>query len=41
LIAHCRKSMTGVEVPEVVRFVDVLPGSTIRKTRRRGLRNVT
>ncbi|MBT2334957.1 AMP-binding protein [Variovorax paradoxus] len=38
LIAHCRASMAAYKVPKVIRFVDVLPKSTVGKILRRELR---
>jgi len=40
LIAYCRKELTGYKVPKVVRFVELLPKSTVGKILRRELRDV-
>jgi long-chain acyl-CoA synthetase len=40
LLAHCRAAMTAYKVPKIVRFVDVLPKSTVGKILRRELRDV-
>jgi long-chain acyl-CoA synthetase len=40
VIAHCRRELTGYKVPKLVRFVDVLPKSTVGKILRRELRDV-
>jgi long-chain acyl-CoA synthetase len=40
LIEHCRKELTAYKVPKQIRFVDVLPKSSVGKILRRELRDV-
>lgn len=40
LTKHCRANLTAYKVPKIIRFVDVLPKSTVGKILRRELRNV-
>jgi len=40
LTKHCRASLAAYKVPKIIRFVDVIPKSTVGKILRRELRNV-